>query len=271
MNATAFMPVLSAPAPVFERYIPANDSVAVETFETSLTGMQKAKLKKKYGWGSGLPQLSREGCEPSRLAQADALRSLGLPKKANRLEMCGRLSELFECPACAGLYKRGWGCFLRSCPFCGPRIFNRAFAELLPLEKHIPAALASLPGWGWKVLDYAFHHDGDFPTREEMRKMREVVNRATDRVVREKCAEMYRAGKGCRLRLDNGEPLCFEGWPVASAPDGSARVLEGWVPVRVGRIGKRPTCLHCGSRVKKVKRERARLCPKCGPREWPDW
>lgn len=269
MNA-GFVPVLSTPAPVFERYVPANDFVAFETFETSFHGMRKASLKGKYGWGSGLPKLPREGCDPNRAAQADALRSLGLPKKADRLEMCGRLGELFECE-CGRVWKRGWGCFLRSCPVCGRRIFNRAFGELLPLEKHIPPALASLSGWGWKVLDFTFHHDGDFPTREEMRKMREVVNRATDRAVREKCAEMYRMGKGCRLRLDNGEPMYFEGWPVASAPDGSARVLQGWVAVRVGRIEKRPTCVHCGSRVKKVKGERTRLCPKCGPCEWPDW
>jgi hypothetical protein len=29
--------------------------------------------------------------------------------------------------------------------------------------------------------------------------------------------------------------------------------------------------VRCGSRVKKIKGEKARLCPKCGPREWPDW
>jgi hypothetical protein len=51
----------------------------------------------------------------------------------------------------------------------------------------------------------------------------------------------------------------------------SARVLKGWTVVRVGRIGKRPTCIHCGSRLKKVKGEAGRLCPKCGPRLWPDW
>jgi predicted RNA-binding Zn-ribbon protein involved in translation (DUF1610 family) len=262
-------------------YIPAEDSVAVKIF---LDGRRRARLKEKYGWGTGLPELPREGCALERLAQADALRALALTaeserdrkaleKKARRLEMCGRLGELFECQECLRIYKRSWGCSLRSCSSCGRKIFDRAFAELLPLESYIPASLASLPGWGWKILDFTFHHDGDFPTRKEMRRMRAIVNRVTDRAVREQCREMYRAGLGCRQRFDpvDGLPMMFEGWPVASAPDGSARVLEGWTVVRVGRIGKRPTCRHCGSRVKKVKGEHARRCPKCGPREWPDW
>jgi predicted RNA-binding Zn-ribbon protein involved in translation (DUF1610 family) len=268
---------VSAAAP----YTPANDTVAVEIY---LSGFCKARLKEKYGWGSGLPELSREGCAPERLAQADALRALAsgaeserdrqkLERKARRLEMCNRLSELFECQECGRSYKRSWGCSLRSCLFCGRGIFNRAFAELLPLESYVPASLASLPGWGWKILDFTFYHDGSFPTREEMRKMRVVVNRVTDRAVREKCREMYRAGLGCKQRFnpDDGLPMMFEGWPVVSAPDGSARVLQGWTVVRVGGVGKRPTCTDCGSRVKKVRGVQARDCPKCGPRLWPEW
>jgi predicted nucleic acid-binding Zn-ribbon protein len=273
---TSSVPV-GAPAP----YLPGNDPIALEIY---LDGMRKMRLKEEYGWGSGLPKLPREGCPPERLAHADALRALAstaenepdrrsLEKRAQRLEMCGRLGELFECPECIRAFKQGWNCYLRSCPLCGKRIFDRAFAELLPLDSYVPAALASLPGWGWKILDYTFHHDGNFPTRNVMRKMRVVVNRATDRAVREKCRDMYRAGFGCKQRFnpDDGLPMMFEGWPVVSAPDGSARVLEGWTVVRVGRVGKRPTCTHCGSRVKKVRGENARICPKCGPREWPDW
>jgi hypothetical protein len=142
-----------------------------------------------------------------------------LEKKARRLEMCGRLGELFECLECARTYKRSWGCSLRSCWLCGRNIFNRAFAELLPLESQLPSSLASLPGWGWKILDYSFCHDGNFPTRKEMRRMRVVVNRVTDRVVRAKCGEMYRAGVGCRLRYEDDRPMMFDGWPVVSAPD----------------------------------------------------
>jgi predicted nucleic acid-binding Zn-ribbon protein len=263
-------------------YVPASDPAALELF---LGGMQKARLKKEYGWGSGLPELPRAGCAPERLAQADALCALAqkeeeggrdrriLERKARRLEMCGRLGELFECLECTRAWKRGWNCSLRSCWLCGRKIFDRAFAELLPLEFHVPGALASLPGWGWKIFDYTFYHDGSFPSREQMRKMRGVVNRVTDRAVREKCAEMQRSGRGCKLRFnsDDGSPMMFEGWPVVSAPDGSARVLVGWTVVRPGKVGKCLTCVCCGSRVKKVKRERTRLCPKCGPRQWPDW
>lgn len=268
MSVTSDSVAVSVSLPTFEPYIPADDSLAIEIF---LGGMRKSRLKQKYGWGSGLPKLPRETCPQEQLARADALRAVGLERRADRAEICNRTGELFECGECGRVFKRRWGCRLRSCPDCAKRIFGDAFSELLPLESHIPSALASLSGWGWKILDFTFRHDGDFPSREEMRKMRAVVNCVTDRAVREKCRETYRAGLGCRIRFDDERPMMFEGWPVASAPDGSARILEGWTAVQVGRIGKRPTCVSCGSRVKKIRGERARLCPKCGPREWPDW
>jgi predicted nucleic acid-binding Zn-ribbon protein len=249
-------------------YSPASDSVAVEIF---LGGMRKASLKRKYGWGTGLPRLDRETCPSEQSSRADALRAVGLEKRADRAEICGRVVDLLECPNCYRTFKQVWSCMLRSCPHCGEKIFARAFSELLPLELHIPAALASMSGWNWKILDYTFRHDGEFPSREQMKKMRAVVNRTTDRAVREKCHVMYEAGKGCRLRFDGDSPMMFEGWPVASAPDGSARVLEGWVAVRVGKVEKRSVCVSCGSRVKKIKGQHERLCPKCGPLAWPDW
>jgi len=250
-------------------YVPADDAEAVAIY---LSSTRKAQLKEKYGWGTGLPKLPRESCTQEQLARADALRAVGLEKKADRAEICGRVGELFECPECLRPFKAAWGCSLRSCPNCAKKIFNQAFAELVPLDREIPGALRSLPGFGWKILDFTFWHDGDFRAREEMREMRRVINRATDRAVREKCREMYLAGKGCRIRFDeSGSPMTCDGWPYVSAPDGSARVLVGWALVRPGRVGKRPTCLQCGSRVKKINGEIARLCPKCGPREWPDW
>lgn len=261
---------VSIPCSVAGAYVPADDSEATEIY---LTSVRRARLKKEYGWGTGLPKLPRETCPPEQLARADALRALpGIEKRADRAEICNRVGKLFECPECFCPFKVPWGCSLRSCPSCAKRIFNRAFGELVPLDKEIPGALRSLPGWGWKILDLTFRHDGDFPSREEMREMRRVVNRVVDRTVREKCREMYLAEKGCRIRFDeNGLPMMCEGWPYVSAPDGSARVLKGWTVVRPGRLAKRPTCVPCGSRVKKVKGENARLCPKCGPREWPDW
>ena len=260
---------VSIPCAVPGAYVPAEDSEAVSIY---LGSKRKAGLKKSYGWGTGLPKLLREDSAVEQLARADALRAAGLERKADRAEICGRVGELFECPECLRAFKGAWNCSLRSCPNCAKKIFNRAFAELVPLDKEIPGALRSLPGWGWKILDFTFRHDNDFPSREEMREMRRVINRVTDRAVQEKYREMYLAGKDCRIRFDeNGSPMTCNGWPYVSAPDGSARVLVGWVLVRPGRVGKRPTCVHCGSRVKKIKGEKARLCPKCGPREWPDW
>jgi predicted nucleic acid-binding Zn-ribbon protein len=228
-------------------------------------------LKEQYGWGNGLPMIPRQTASVAQLERAEALRRAGLDKRADRAEICGRVGELFECSECGRAFKRKWGCRLRSCPNCAEKIFADAFSELLPLESHIPSSLASLPGWGWKVLDFTFRHRGEFPSREEMRDMREVVNRVVDRAVKEKCGEMYRAGRRCRIRFDAGVPMMFEGWPVVSAPDGSARLLKGWTIVQVGRFGKQPTCRQCGSRVKKIKRDMAKLCPKCGPVSWPDW
>ena len=252
----------------FPHYVPADDSDAV----IYLSSTRKAKLKEKYGWGAGLPKLPRETCPTEQLARADALRAVALEQRAARAEICSRVGELFECPECFRPFKATWGCWLRSCPNCAKKIYNRAYAELLPLDKEIPAALRSLPGWGWKILDFTFRHDGDFSSREEMREMRRVVNRVTNRTVQEKCREMYTARKGCRIRYgEDGLPLMCDGWPYVSAPDGSARVLVGWTVVRPGKVGKYPTCVGCGSRVKKIKGERTRLCPNCGPQEWPDW
>ncbi len=249
-------------------YSPTNDSVALELF---LGSHRKARLKEKYGWGTGLPKLEREGCPSEQLSRADALRAVGLEKRAARAEICGRVAELFECPKCFRTFKRAWSCMLRSCPFCAKKIFDRAFSELLPLENYIPSSLASMPGWNWKILDFTFHHDGEFPSRDEMKRMRAVVNCTTDRAVREKCDAMHRAGKGCRLRFDGDSPMMFEGWPVASAPDGSARVLEGWVAVQVGKVEKCAVCVRCSSCVKKIKGQHDRFCPNCGPSAWPDW
>jgi len=266
MASVAEALTVSLPCPA--AYVPAADSEAVAIY---LSCMRKAGLKQKYGWGTGLPKLPRESCPPEQLARAKALLAVGLEKRADRAEICGRVGELFECPACLRAFKAAWNCSLRSCPDCAKKIFSRAFAELVPLDKEISGALRSLPGWGWKILDFTFRHDGDFPSREAMREMRRVINRVTDRAVREERREMYLAGRGCRIRFDeSGSPMSCDGWPYVSAPDGSARVLMGWTVVRPGRVGKRATC-HCGARVKKIKGENARLCPNCGPREWPDW
>jgi integrase len=55
-------------------YSPADDSVAVEIY---LDGMRKARLKQKFGWGTGLPKLPREGAgKPGRFFTAEQVRSI---------------------------------------------------------------------------------------------------------------------------------------------------------------------------------------------------
>jgi len=232
------------------REVPSEDADALETY---LSDPRKQCLKEKYGWGSGLPKIPRGSVPDGQLARADALRKIGFEKRADRAEICGLVGELYECRDCGGVFKRSWGCCLRSCPLCAKKIFDAAFAELLPLESYIPSALASLPGYGWKILDFTFWHDGDFPSRDQMRKMRQVINRVLDRALREQCHEMYRAGLGCRIRYDeDGQPVTVDGWPYVSAPDGSARILRGWTLFKVGRVQRRPACCSCGSRVRRA-------------------
>jgi hypothetical protein len=103
------------------------------------------------------------------------MEAAGLVKKAERLLLCNRLGDVWECGACGRAYKVGWGCGLRSCPTCGSKNFDRVFARLLQIEPWIPVGIRSQPGWGWKILDFTFRHDGEFPSRDELKKMRGVA------------------------------------------------------------------------------------------------
>lgn len=301
LNDASFLPAIAP-------YSPAKDSVAVGVY---LDARRKDRLKKKHGWGAGIPKVSRESCVDRtdgerRLefkdipvehhAAAEALRAIGLPKRADRREVCGLVYELSECECEEKkTWKSPWVCKLRSHPPCALKIFNRAFSRLVPLEDYIPASFQSLPGWGWKILDNTFHHDGEFAPPGVLQKMRQVVNRTRERVWKEECSEIYNAGyyskrvqrkgKSCYVRTlcpvrfteKDGErwPMRSRtGWPLVSAPDGSVRELVGWDVVWVGKKQKRPTCLklreqcgvsvECGCRVKKIKPKNIRV----GPCEW---
>src|SRR6516225_1221871 len=113
MASVAEALTVSLPCPA--TYVPAAGSDAVAIY---LSSVRKARLKEQYGWGTGLPKLPRESCTQEQLARADALRAVGLEKKANRAEICYRVGELFECPECLRPFKAAWGCSLRSCPNC---------------------------------------------------------------------------------------------------------------------------------------------------------
>src|SRR5258708_19800681 len=140
----------------------------------------------------GLPKLPREGAEPERIEQAEGLAAGGLMKKSERLLLCMRLGDVWECGACGRAYKVGWVCGLRSCPNCGSKNFDRVFARLLQVEPMIPPAIRSQAGWGWKVLDYTFCHRGEFPPRAELKNIRAVIPRLPKHPVMPLPAKNYR-------------------------------------------------------------------------------
>lgn len=180
----------------------------------------------------GLPALPREGAEPERIEQAVGMEQAGLVKKAERFLLCMRLGDVWECGACGRAYKVGWGCGVRSCPDCGSKNFDRVFARLLQIEPMITAAIRSQAGWDWKILDFTFSHRGEFPSREELKKMRGVIARLTKGAVMQfgrKNGRNYRRGRGCSLKLDpHGFPVLSDGWPVGLTKKGEERVLQGW-------------------------------------------
>src|SRR5258706_2640052 len=88
-----------------------------------LSGPRKQRLKERYGWGNGLPNIPRDTALPDQLERAEALRAIGLEKRGDRAEICGRVGELFECAKCGRPFKKKWGCRLRSCPDFAKKIF----------------------------------------------------------------------------------------------------------------------------------------------------
>ncbi len=234
----------------------------------------RARLHKDYRF-RGLPALPREGAEPERIEQAVAMEQAGLVTKAERLLLCNRLGDVWECGACGRAYKVGWGCGLRSCPDCGSKNFDRVFSRLLQIEPMITDAIRSQAGWGWKILDFTFSHRGEFPSREELKKMRGVIARVTKRAVMQlggKNGRNYRRGRGCSLKLDpHGFPVLSDGWPIGLTKKGEERVLRGWAAVKTGRNQVIRSCMRCGKRVLKDRVSKAWNCRRCGPIEWHEY
>lgn len=232
----------------------------------------RARLRKTY-MNRGLPTLSREGVDRETIEHAEGLEAAGLSKKAQRLVLCMRLGDVWECSECGRAYKVGWGCGLRSCPDCGSKNFDRVFARLLQIEPMIPRAIRTQAGWGWKILDYTFWHHGEFPARDELKKMRGVIARVTKRAVMQlggKNGRNYRRGRGCRLKLDvGGVPVLRDEWPVGLTKEGEERILQGWAVVKTGETKKMiRACMRCGKRVLKDRVSKAWTCRQCGKIEW---
>lgn len=200
--------------------------------------VREKKLKAKYGPGMALPKKWADvpveflALLPAEiLRQCEELVSLGLEKKAIRLAYCCKLGRLWRCPNCGRPAKKVSRCRMATCLHCAKKNFDALFSRYVQVDDLIPAAVRSLPGWGWWILDFDFRHDGDFPEQWELRAMVGIVRRTVQRAVREKCREWHDARRGCRLRrdLESGQPMISpDGWPMASAKNGEARELKGW-------------------------------------------
>ncbi len=173
-----------------------------------------------------LGELDRRYCE--------ALVAEGLERLAIRAAYCGRLGFLWECRDDLLKYKMRAYCNGRTHPPCAEKNFDKLFRSLLPLDESIPAAVRALPGWGWNVFDCSFRHDrAKDPTHEEMVGMVKVIGNTVRCAVREAKPDWWRAGQGCRPKLDSsGAPIhSSDGWPIGIARDGSERRLLGWETV----------------------------------------
>lgn len=219
--------------------------------------VREKKLKNKYGTSQAMPgkweDVSMEilaSLPVDVLSECVELVSLGkeaakqglhekadrLERKAIRLAYCCKLAHVWKCPDCGRPGKKVSCCRTATCLYCAKKNFDALFSRYSQVDDLIPAAVRSLPGYGWWILDFDFRHDGDFPEQWELKAMHGIVRRTVQRAVREVRREWYDARRGCRLRLDpeSGQPMISpDGWPMAGTEKGEMRELKGWTVFRI--------------------------------------
>jgi hypothetical protein len=196
-------------------------------------GRMKAKYGRRGVNPKGWSEVSDEvknSLDTDVLHECEELVRLGLERKAVRLAYCRKLASVYQCSGCGHPAKKVSNCKNRMCPSCCKGNFDALFRRFAEVDKMIPASIRSLAGWTWHVLDFSFRHDGDFPSQKELRAMVVVIRRTVERAVHEACSEWFDAGSRCRPRFNGGGTpmMSRDGWPIGSAPDGSARELVGW-------------------------------------------
>jgi len=198
------------------------------------------KLRESSGERSGMakawaevPQSLLDSLSPETARQCAESFRLGMERSAIRRAYCRKLAHVYTCKECGRPAKLISNCKNRMCVECAAKNFDALFARFKEVDSLIPSAIRCLPGWGWHVFDCSFRHDGDAPTRTELRAMVGVIRRTAERAVREACREFVDARKGCRLRLnEDGSPMVSaDGWPIGGAKDGEARELKGWTAI----------------------------------------
>lgn len=120
----------------------------------------------------------RYGAKAERLAQAAALEALGLPSKAKRLVLCGRLGHRIDHQrnplACDRRFYEPYFCREKYCTFCGPQQFREQFAKLqnalvCVVEKLVCSGTRNGHQMVVAKLDFTVPNNGRMPTSAEVR------------------------------------------------------------------------------------------------------
>ena len=153
-------------------------------------------VKNEFEWGVRYPLAAGpwdfeaeeewfKDASPENRGQAKALWKIGLPHVAKRLGACQQFGRRHKCPNCGCERKESWRCKVRTCLGCAEANHDRLFDKYLGLNSLIPSEWHCRPGWGWKILDFAFrsNRDGSMPTNEELREGAQVMHRVIKRVI----------------------------------------------------------------------------------------
>jgi hypothetical protein len=129
---------------------------------------------------------NRYGTPQERSLQAQALESLGLPAKARRLALCGRLGHRIDHErgreACNRKFFEPYFCREKYCTFCGPQQFRELFAKLQNSLASVAEGLVcdgSRRGRQIVIakLDFTVPNDGRMPSSQDVRRFHADLRR----------------------------------------------------------------------------------------------
>src|SRR5487761_1002224 len=117
------------------------------------------KLREGYGESGGamarswaeVPQSILDSLSPETARQCAESVRLGMERNAIRRAYCRKLAHVYACKECGRPAKLISSCKSRMCLERAAKNFDALFARFKEVDSLIPAAVRSLPGWGWHV------------------------------------------------------------------------------------------------------------------------